>query len=121
MKYIIINLSNFTAVSRDSQPPYETVRESIFFKIKFFKKHGRSKALVVVNGDLDVASMLRECPGVQRMYMAVDWNVTVSGKILYVYSRLRKALSCTVPQYAILYTLTTYYIIFLLKGIENVQ
>ena len=52
-----------------------TVDKDISIDNLYFKKHGRSKALVVVNGDLDVTSMLREYPGFQQVYMAVDWHV----------------------------------------------
>ena len=52
-----------------------TVDKDISIDKLYLKKHGRSKALVVVNGDLDVTSMLREYPGFQRMYMAVDWHI----------------------------------------------
>ena len=51
---------------------------------------------MVVDEDLDETSMLREYIGVQRMYMAVVWNVTITGKVLYVYRRLCKTLSCNV-------------------------
>ena len=75
-----------------------TVEKEVSIDKLYFKKRGRSKALVVVNGDMDVTSMLREYPGVQRMYMAVDWNVIVTGKVLYLYSGLCKTLSCNAPE-----------------------
>ena len=58
-----------------------TVDKDISIDKLYFKKRGRSKALVVVNGDLDVTSMLREYPGFQWMYMAVDWHVMATSKI----------------------------------------
>lgn len=58
-----------------------TVDKDISIDKLYFKKRGRSKALVVVNGDLDVTSMLREYPGFQRMYMAVDWHVMATSKV----------------------------------------
>ena len=58
-----------------------TVDKDISIDKLYFKKRGRSKALVVVNGDLDVTSMLREYPGFQWMYMAVDWHVMATSKV----------------------------------------
>ena len=58
-----------------------TVDKDISIDKLYFKKCGRSKALVVVNGDLDVTSMLREYPGFQWMYMAVDWHVMATSKV----------------------------------------
>ena len=58
-----------------------TVDKDISIDKLYSKKRGRSKALVVVNGDLDVTSMLREYPGFQWMYMAVDWHVMATSKV----------------------------------------
>ena len=58
-----------------------TVDNYISIDKRYFKKRGRSKALVVVNGDLDVTLVLSKYPGFQRMYMAVDWHVMATSKV----------------------------------------
>ncbi len=39
----------------------------------YYKKCRRTKAIVAVNGNLDIGSMLREYP-IQRIFMAADWS-----------------------------------------------
>ena len=40
----------------------------------YYKKRGRMKAIVAINGNLDIGSMLREYPGFQTIFMAADWS-----------------------------------------------
>lgn len=50
-----------------------SIGKDIIVSQLYYKKHGRSKAIVAVNGDRDIGSMIREYPGFQTIFMAVDW------------------------------------------------
>ena len=56
------------------QVQLSTGNKEIVISQLYYKKHGRSKTIVAVNGDLDIGAMLREYPGVQTIFMAVDWR-----------------------------------------------
>lgn len=49
----------------------------------YYKKHGRSKSIVALNGDIDITAMLREYPGFQRIYLAVNWCANVTGMCIF--------------------------------------
>lgn len=46
-----------------------SIGKDIIISQLYYKKHGRSKAIVAVNGDRDIGSMI----GFQTIFMAVDW------------------------------------------------
>ena len=52
-----------------------TTGKEILINQLYYKKRGRTKAIVAVNGDLDIGSMLREYPGFQTIFMAADWSL----------------------------------------------
>ena len=52
-----------------------TTSKEIVTNQLYYKKRGQTKAIVAVNGALDIGSMLREYPGFQTIIMAVDWSL----------------------------------------------